>query len=135
MKKTSLFAIALILLVASSACGSYTAVDAPESLATVPPDFAGKTNLLGPDASTAGVAIFKTDCASCHGNTGLGDGIAGKSMDPRPANLAALNKTVADDFLYWRISTGVEGTAMPAWHGLLDDQQIWQVIAFIRSLK
>jgi len=135
MNKTFLLGIALLLLVILSACGGYVAVEAPESLATVPPAFAGKTNPLGPDASTAGAVTFKTDCASCHGDTGRGDGVAAMDLNPRPANLVELNSTASDDFLYWRISTGVDGTAMPAWKGLLDEQQIWQVIAFLRTFK
>ncbi len=135
MKNTSIFAFALILLVVLSACGNYSVVNSQAPLATVPPGFAGKTNPLGPEASIAGADIFKTNCATCHGDTGLGDGSASTYLDPRPANLVMLNTTAADDYLYWRISTGREGTAMPAWKGVLDDQQIWQVIAFIRTLK
>ncbi len=135
MKKHSIFFVVLFLLIVLSACSSYSSVNPPVSSATVPPDFVGKTNPLGPDASTAGANIFKTNCASCHGDTGYGDGVAGMYLDPRPANLVTLNSTVADDFLNWRINTGKEGTSMPAWKGVLDDQQIWQVIAFIRIFK
>lgn len=136
MKNHSIFAVSLIFhIIVLSACGSYPAVDSPASLAAVPPGFAGKINPLGPDASTAGAGIFKTNCASCHGATGLGDGEAGMYLDPKPANLVTLNSAVADDFLYWRINTGQAGTSMPAWKGILDDQQIWQIIAFIRTFK
>ena len=133
--KTILFLALIFGLIILSACSSYSAVDSPAPLATVPPDFAGKTNPLGSDASIAGAATFKIYCSSCHGDTGHGDGEAGLYLDPRPANLAILNSTVADDFLYWRINTGKEGTSMPAWKGVLDEQQIWQVIAFIRTFK
>ena len=135
MKNHLIFVVALFFLIALSACGGYSAVNSPLFLATVPPDFVGKTNPLDPDASTAGAAIFKTYCSSCHGDTGHGDGEAGLYLDPRPANLVTLNSIVADDFLYWRINTGKEGTSMPAWKGVLDEQQIWQVIAFIRTFK
>jgi mono/diheme cytochrome c family protein len=135
MKNFSIFLFVLILLLALPACGNYSAANSQTPLATVPPEFAGVKNPFGSEASTAGAEIFKTNCATCHGDKGLGDGSAGIYLDPRPANLAVLNTAVADDYLYWRISTGRDGTAMPAWKGVLDDQQIWQVIAFIRTLK
>ncbi len=133
--KIILFVVLIFGLIVLSACGGYSPAGSQAPLAAVPPDFAGRTNPLGPDASTAGGAIFKIYCSSCHGDTGHGDGEAGLYLDPRPANLAVLNSTVADDFLYWRINTGKEGASMPAWKGVLDEQQIWQVIAFIRTFK
>ncbi|NUQ60493.1 MAG: cytochrome c [Anaerolineales bacterium] len=93
------------------------------------------TNPLGADAATAGAEVFNTNCASCHGPEGHGDGPAGAALDPAPKNLPELAAQVGDDYLYWRISTGKEGTSMVAWKGVLTDEQIWQAVAFIRTLK
>ena len=82
-----------------------------------------------------GAEIFKDNCVPCHGATGHGDGPAGTSLAPHPANLAELAPRVEDDYLFWRISTGRDGTAMIAWSGVLTDAQIWDVVAFIRTLK
>jgi len=49
--------------------------------------------------------------------------------------LVELSKVASDDYLFWRISTGKNGTAMVAWKGVLTDEQIWQVIAYIHTLK
>jgi len=91
---------------------------------------------------SAGANSFKTDCVTCHGESGHGDGPASQALDPRPANLADLSKISADDFLFWKISAGVDGTAMPTWKGILTDQQnlagdrvyTYTKIIFIRSL-
>jgi mono/diheme cytochrome c family protein len=56
-------------------------------------------------------------------------------LDPRPQNLAEIQANAADDFLFWRIHDGKPGTSMVAWKGILTDQQIWQAVAFIRTLK
>ncbi|MBK8420507.1 cytochrome c [Candidatus Villigracilis saccharophilus] len=40
-----------------------------------------------------------------------------------------------DDYLFWRISFGKDGTAMIAWKDVLTEEQIWQIIAFIRTLE
>lgn len=124
-------ALAALLL---TACGNEkTAM--PEALDSVPAEFSGKANPFGPDAAVEGAGVYKVYCASCHGETGLGDGAAGMSLVPAPKNLAELGGLVSDDYLFWRIYTGKSGTAMVAWKGILSDEQIWQVVALIRTLE
>jgi high-affinity iron transporter len=101
----------------------------------VPAEYAGKTNPLSADAATAGANVFNTNCSTCHGSQGHGDGPAGAALDPAPKNLVELSKIASDDYFFWRISTGRSGTAMVAWKGVLTDEQIWQVIAYIHTLK
>ena len=132
MKKV-LFAVLVLSALALAACGG--GADAVATLAPVPSEFAGQTNPLGADAAAAGAEVFKTNCESCHGPQGHGDGPAGAALDPAPKNLAELQATAGDDYLYWRINTGKEGTSMVAWKGVLTDEQIWQAVAFIRTLK
>jgi mono/diheme cytochrome c family protein len=133
MMKKVLFAVLVLSALVLAACGG--GADAVATLAPVPSDFAGKTNPLGADAATAGAEVFKTNCESCHGPQGHGDGPAGAALDPAPKNLAVLQATAGDDYLYWRINTGKEGTGMVAWKGVLTDDQIWQAVSFIRTLK
>ena len=135
--RTLLIVLVAVLFFVLSGCLSKslkTPASISQPLPIVPSDYMGK--IIPPNTNvSAGADIFKTDCATCHGESGHGDGSAGQALDPRPANLVALSKISADDFLFWKISTGVDGTAMPAWKGILTDQQIWQAIAFIRILK
>jgi len=131
MKKV-LFGILILSAIVLAACGGSAT---PTALATVPAEYAGKTSPLGADAATAGADVFKTNCESCHGPQGHGDGPAGAALDPQPKNLAELQTVATDDYLYWRVNTGKEGTSMVAWKGVLTDDQIWQVVAFIRTLK
>jgi mono/diheme cytochrome c family protein len=134
MKKL-VFAV-LVSMFFLAACGSSGRQSQADSApAAVPAEFAGKTNPLGADAATAGAVIFKNNCTACHGDLGHGDGPAGAALSPRPKNLPELASTVGDDYLFWRISTGRDGTAMVAWKGVLTDEQIWQVVSFIRTLK
>ncbi|MBI5824198.1 MAG: cytochrome c [Chloroflexi bacterium] len=133
MMKKVLFAVLVFAALVLSACGG--GADAVATLAPVPADFAGQTNPLGADGSAAGAEVFTTNCESCHGPQGHGDGPAGAALDPAPKNLAELQATAGDDYLFWRISTGKEGTSMVAWKGVLTDEQIWQAVSFIRTLK
>ncbi|MBM3123494.1 MAG: cytochrome c [Chloroflexi bacterium] len=133
MKKVWFSAVLVLAALALTACGG--GADAVATLAPVPSDFAGLANPLGADASAAGASLFKTNCESCHGSQGHGDGPAGAALDPTPKNLADLQVAAGDDYLFWRIATGKEGTSMVAWRGVLTDEQIWQVVSFIRTLK
>jgi mono/diheme cytochrome c family protein len=124
----------LVFLTACGASSKPSGSNSNETPATVPADYAGKTNPFGAEASADGAQIFQTNCQMCHGPQGHGDGPAGQSLDPKPKNLAVLQKSVGDDYLFWRISEGKPGTSMVAWKGILTENQIWQVVSFIRTL-
>jgi mono/diheme cytochrome c family protein len=137
MRRIILIIAACILFLA--ACGgngsSPSAGNENATLAPVPAEYAGLTNPLGPDAAAAGAEVFRTNCATCHGPQGHGDGPAGQALEPKPRNLANIQAAAGDDFLFWRIREGKPGTSMVAWKGILTDEQIWQTVSFIRTLK
>lgn len=84
-----------------------------------------------------GGKLYGQHCLACHGPRGLGDGAAGKDLAPSPALLAYLAKEpeAADGFLLWTISEGgaAFGSDMPAYKDSLSDQEIWQLVAFLRA--
>ena len=133
MKKI-FFVVLMLAALALTACGTggAEAVTSPDS---IPADFAGKTNPFGSDAAIAGAEVFNANCVPCHGPQGYGDGPAAAALDPAPKNLAELQAQVDDDYLFWRINTGKDGTSMAPWKGILTEEQIWQVISFIHTLK
>ena len=103
----------------------------------VPAEYAGKTAPVATDEVLAdGAEIYTTNCATCHGETGLGDGPAGAALDPAPAQIAHTTQMLADDLVFYRVSEGGTpfGTAMPAWKDVLTEQQIWDVIAYVRAM-
>jgi mono/diheme cytochrome c family protein len=134
-----IFFVMLASMLALAACGANGSSPRTEDdnapLPPVPTEYAGLTDPLGADAAGKGAEVFKTNCEMCHGPQGHGDGPAGQALDPKPRNLAVLQPKVGDDFLFWRIREGKPGTSMVAWKGILTDQQIWQVVSFIRTLK
>jgi len=135
MKKFGVLILLGLLLLTACGSNSSSSDSTPLALATVPPEYAGKANLLDASAATAGAEVFKANCVMCHGEQGKGDGVASGSLDPKPANLADVSQQVDDDYLFWRISEGKPGTSMVAWKGILKEEQIWQVVTFIRTLK
>jgi mono/diheme cytochrome c family protein len=135
MKKVVLLFLILSAVILAGCGGNNVGdVDAP---ATVPAEFAGQTSPFGLDtaAVTAGEEIFMSSCQTCHGPEGHGDGPASSALNPAPKNLAELQADVGDDYLFWRITEGKDGTSMIAWEGILTEDQIWQIVAFIRTLK
>lgn len=132
--KKNLALILLLGILLLTACGSETTSETP-ALDAVPAEYAGKTNPLRADAASEGAKVFKTNCETCHGPQGYGDGPAGQALDPKPKNLPELAAQVGDDYLFWRVNTGKPGTSMAPWAGILTEEQIWQAVAFIRTLK
>lgn len=143
MKRPLFMLIATLILgaIVLSSCGGQQATsDEGTAKIDVPAAFKGKTNTFAnnADAAAKGKEIYSINCASCHGDTGKGDGPAGASLDPHPGNLVDA-KAKGEDYLFWRVSDG--GTAapfnssMPAWKGVLTEDEIWQVITYIQTLK
>ncbi len=69
----------------------------------------------------------KTGCYSCHG--GVAEGGVGPSLTDDVWVYIPTDKT-----MFRTISKGRKGTVMVSWAKELDPEQIWKVIAFIRSL-
>jgi len=81
--------------------------------------------------------LYKSHCAACHGATGLGDGEAGRDLTPSPAFLEYMVKRprAVDEYLLWTISDGGSqfDTKMPAFKDALSDNQIWQIVVYMRA--
>ena len=85
-------------------------------------------------AAQKGEMLFQKLCWTCHGKSGLGDGPAGKNLNPQPKNFR-LNSVQdqSDGELYWKISNG-KGMMLPYKHSLSEEQR-WQLVNYIRSFK
>jgi copper transport protein len=99
-----------------------------DAVATTP-----KPVLADTASVTRGEAVFQANCAACHGATGKGDGPAGVGLNPRPADLTGGHSLAHPDGQYFLwIKNGKPNTAMPGLTGSLSDQQIWDVINYVR---
>ncbi len=142
------FVVLLVGLVTLAACSSGSSSGAPggekETEAggnpPVPTEYANFKNPVAGDQSAiaAGKTTFEANCASCHGNAGKGDGPAGTSLNPKPADLTQLDsKEDTDGYLYWHIAEGGAPfhSSMPAFKDTLSKDQIWQVVSYLRSIS
>ena len=78
----------------------------------------------------------RISCATCHGVKGDGRGPLASQFNPPPRNFACA-KTISgvpDGQLFWIIRFGSPGAAMPP-HRNLSDEQIWQLVVYLRSLS
>jgi putative copper export protein/mono/diheme cytochrome c family protein/peroxiredoxin len=82
-----------------------------------------------------GAVLYREHCAGCHGSTGYGDGPAAAGLHPKPADLTAPHTgdhTAGD--LFWWLSHGIPGSAMPGFADRLSETDRWDLINFIRAL-
>lgn len=88
-----------------------------------------------PDVAAA-TALYETLCASCHGRSGHGDGpLVTAAMEPPPANFheAARQRQRSVFGLYNVITLGVNGTAMPSFAQLSEDQR-WALAFYVGQM-
>lgn len=134
------FILVALMLAACGSGSSGTSRPQETSVPEPPAAFADKTDPIANDqaAADAGKQIFATNCSLCHGANAKGDGPAAASFDPKPTDLADFQSKFSDGYLFWRISEGGEispfNSQMPAWKGLLSEDQMWQVISYLRTL-
>jgi mono/diheme cytochrome c family protein len=97
-------------------------------LAKVPEKAQAKRNPFenDPDAVAAGGKLFEQHCAECHGMKAEGKRKA-------PSLVGKEVQEATPGALFWILTNGVVRRGMPDW-SKLPEQQIWQVITYVKSL-
>jgi mono/diheme cytochrome c family protein len=101
----------------------------PKKAAHVRPD----PHVLG------GKKVYAQYCATCHGDTGKGDGPGGANLTIKPQNLAdgRIMNALPDHMLVRAIGEGPQSIGlsnlMPPFKPALSDAQISDVVAYIRT--
>jgi high-affinity iron transporter len=91
-----------------------------------------------PPSLARGAAIYREQCAACHGESGRGDGPKAKSLKgPRPTDLAdpAVMGGTSLLEIYRKIAIGVPGTAMPEFAKDVSEEDRWAVAAYVAALQ
>ncbi|MGH7832445.1 MAG: c-type cytochrome [Candidatus Binatia bacterium] len=89
----------------------------------------------------AGKTKYDMLCAGCHGPEGRGNGPAAGSLNLKPADLSDADyvKNLTDKYLYDVIKDGgakvKKSPLMPGWGGALNDRDIWNLVAYLRTLS
>jgi len=79
---------------------------------------------------------FQHHCQICHGLDGQNTGVPfAEQMSPPVADLASKDvQEYADGQLKWIIQNGIAPSGMPAWKGILDDDEMWKIVHYMRHL-
>jgi mono/diheme cytochrome c family protein len=81
-----------------------------------------------------GEELYQVYCWSCHGETGHGDGAAGRALGAKPANFHDERvKKQSDGALFWKLSEG-RGN-MPPFKDVFSEEQRWQLVVYLRILS
>ena len=87
------------------------------------------------DVSTkAGLALYTKNCASCHGKTGLGDGVKARMLKDFPGDFSGTffqNQTDGEHFYKTKTGRG----EMPKYEGKISDDEIWNIVNYMRTFK
>ncbi len=100
-----------------------------------------RTAPTDPASIQAGAKIFGQYCQTCHGKTGSGDGPSAGALKPKPRNFhdAKAFKSKSDEDLFKVVGKGGASMGlsplMVAWSPTLKEQQIWQVIAYVKTFS
>jgi mono/diheme cytochrome c family protein len=79
------------------------------------------------DAAAAGRKLFERHCAACHGPEGRG---RERAVDLH----SALIQEAPPGVVFWALRNGRIRKGMPSWSAL-PDQQIWQIVTYLKTLK
>jgi mono/diheme cytochrome c family protein len=99
---------------------------------------AGKAQ--SPTVSNAGALVsgreaYTGSCAVCHGANGDGTGAFGQALFPPATDLRGHDtQEKSDAQLFWIIKNGLSFAGMPGFATQYDDQGIWALVSYTRSL-
>jgi mono/diheme cytochrome c family protein len=132
MKKVVIFLIpACLFLVAFSVNDFQDPWKAPDSAKSIKNPVAENKRII---SGKKGKKVFQSNCVVCHGDAGKGDGPGGKALNPKPADLTSdLVQGQTDGEIFWKITNG--RGAMVKWEPVISEEQRWDLVNYIRSLK
>lgn len=84
-----------------------------------------------------GRTVFMKNCASCHGEQGKGDGPLAAKLNPPPRSFhdaSAMEQSSPFKFLN-TLHTGIAGTGMTSFEGVLTEDEMWSVSFYIMGLR
>lgn len=107
-----------------------------QSPRVIPPIDVMKAGVASAEAIAKGKDLYKTNCASCHGDNGTGDGAAAAMLNPKPRNFTSLagwkNGSKVSQ-MYKTLDAGIPGSAMTSFN-FLSPEDRFKIIHYIRTL-
>lgn len=82
----------------------------------------------------AGMKMYQTNCASCHGDIQHPDGVFAEALYPRAPLFVKDAPDMPENENFYIIEHGVRLSGMPAWDRILTEKQAWQITAFLSNM-
>src|SRR6185295_7257471 len=136
-----------LLTAAAMAAGCSSSRPGADAASLTPP-FLDTPVAPRPASTSATVAkgkqLFDANCIPCHGAEGKGDGYGAPFLVPQPRDLTGGQfkfrttgggQLPTDDDLFRTISRGANGTGMPPWKYLLNDEERWALVDYVKSFE
>jgi len=136
------FALLLLALMVLPSCEASKPGDAETKLATeVKKMKIGGKEWQNPTPDTpevvqTGKEHFQHHCQVCHGLDGHGTGVPfAAKMSPPVVDLGDPEvQQYKDGQLKWIVENGIRFSGMPGWKGVLEDDEMWGIVRFLRQL-
>jgi mono/diheme cytochrome c family protein len=102
----------------------------------VPAKFKSMKNPTTADAESLkmGKMLYSKHCSSCHGKTGLGDGIKARSLETHPGDFSSdAYHSQTDGEHFYKSKFG--RNEMPRFENKIPDEDIWHIVNYINTFK
>jgi mono/diheme cytochrome c family protein len=111
-----------------------------EAMAMFGPPAPSVVSMVNPVSATdeslaRGKILYESNCTTCHGLSGNGNGPAAHGITTFPRQLWAWNgsDSSADGYLFWFITNG--RNEMPPWGLIMSENDRWDIINYIKTLE
>lgn len=89
-----------------------------------------------PMSRVRGQAYFTSSCAPCHGFDGRTPSQLGRSLYPPSPDLGSAEvQAWSNEELFWIVKHGIRMTGMPGFARIHSDEEIWDMVRFLRTLE
>jgi mono/diheme cytochrome c family protein len=102
----------------------------------VPDEFKNMENPVANNKTSikAGMDLYIKHCASCHGRSGLGDGVKARTLKDYAGDFSGSyyqDQTDGEHFYKTKYGRG----EMPKYEGKISDEDIWNIVNYMRTFK
>ena len=90
-------------------------------------------NLEDPKRIQTGLVHYHEMCTTCHGAPGVNISEIGQGLNPDPPELSDVGRDEPEE-TFWVVKNGIKMTGMPGFGVTHTDDEIWNIVAFVRKM-
>lgn len=88
------------------------------------------------DSTTIALGAFAYHgmCQTCHGGPGVDRSVTGQGITPTPPSLYEDSTHWQSNEVFWIVKHGIKMAVMPAYGPTHSDDELWELVAFVKQL-